>query len=267
MSGDTAQAKSLLSYEKPPIIEVACGIQFEPIQGFKAPHSGLLWTRFGDEYPNCEHAAPIGLNPATFETATGLPLPRIWFITKGGSNLIQVQNDRFHFNWRKRSQGEAYPRFDTVLHSFKKNFGIFAELIKESGLGPINPIECELLYINHIPKEDGWESAADTQNILPDLAWRSIKKRFLKEPLSIGWQTSFALPEDCGRLNVSLQQGERQSDKLPILRLEFVARGLGEDKSPDALWEWFELAHKWIVFGFADLTNPKIQKEVWGLKN
>jgi uncharacterized protein (TIGR04255 family) len=264
MSDDTSQAKNLPSYKKPPLMEVACGVRFDPIPEFKAPHSGLLWARLGDEFSKCEHVAPLGLAPETLMNAQGLPLPRIWFLNESGNNIIQLQNDRFHFNWRKRSEEEEYPRFNAVLSPFQKNFGILAEFIKEHNLGQFKPVECELLYINLIPKGEGWESVADIHNIFPDLVWRSSKGRFLQEPLRMGWQTSFALPEDRGILQVNLQQAERKLDKLSIFRLELVARGLGEDKSSEAIWQWFQLAHEWIVSGFADLIDTKIQKEIWG---
>ena len=29
------------------------------------------------------------------------------------------------------------------------------------------------------------------------------------------------------------------------------------------MWNWFDLAHEWIVRGFADLTTEKIQQNIW----
>ena len=31
----------------------------------------------------------------------------------------------------------------------------------------------------------------------------------------------------------------------------------------DAVWEWFEVGHEWIVCGFTDLTGATIQKDIW----
>ena len=43
-----------------------------------------------------------------------------------------------------------------------------------------------------------------------------------------------------------------------MLILQITATGLGADKSNDALWKWFEIAHEWIVCGFTDLTGATI---------
>ena len=73
----------------------------------------------------------------------------------------------------------------------------------------------------------------------------------------------FELPDKIGRLELSLQQAIRKSDKRPMFVLQNKATGLGEDKNMTAVWEWFEVAHEWIVFGFTDLTKEGIQKDVW----
>jgi hypothetical protein len=73
----------------------------------------------------------------------------------------------------------------------------------------------------------------------------------------------FQLPENKGRLELILQQAIRKTDKRPMFVLNNKATGLGEDKNMDAVWEWFSVAHEWIVYGFTDLTNEGIQKDVW----
>lgn len=260
-----SQTNGLPSYKKPPVIEVVCGIAFKRIEHFKAPHLGLFWQKLRNDYPTCQHAPPLGFPPVPsgppieFE----LPLPRIWFIDKKKSGLIQLQSDRFLYNWRKMDQKEPYPRYRIIIDAFKKNFAIFENFIQEEGLGSLTFTECELTYINHILKGDGWESVSNIHDILPDLGWRSDNQRFLPDPLHLRWQVSFALPEDRGLLYVKLEQAYRKIDNHPLFNLEISARGLGADKSSDAIWNWFELAHKWIVCGFTDLTGTRIQTEIW----
>jgi len=264
MSNTDPDSKVLPSYRTPPVAEVVCGFRFERISQFKAPHSGLLWQKFRDEYPNCEHAAPIGLSPQSFDRASGLPLPRIWFLNEKGNHLIQIQNDRFHFNWRKMSDEEEYPRYEMVFSSFQKIFSVFSDFIDENELGPLRLVECELIYVNQIPQGEAWKSVDDIHKLFPDFTWRSTSKRFLPGPTDVSWKIIFSLPEEQGSLDVSLQQGSRKIDGLPALRLELRAHGLGKEQSVDGAWKWFPLAHKWIVNGFSDLTDMKIQKEVWG---
>jgi hypothetical protein len=52
-----------------------------------------------------------------------------------------------------------------------------------------------------------------------------------------------------------------------MLLLELTVRGIGQFKSHEQMWEWFDLAHKWIVYGFADLTSKEVQKEIWKRQN
>lgn len=257
-----AKSKRLPYYKNPPVGEVACGIRFEPLRDFKAPHAGLFWEKIRGRFPTCEHAPPIGIKLESFDPAS-LPLPRIWFISEQGNNLIQLQNDRFHFNWRRRSDEEQYPRYEFVIQAFKEHFTIFKTFLHETGLGPLNPLDCELLYNNYIPKEKAWESVTDIGKILPDLSWRITSDRFLPDPHQIVWQVGCTLPQDRGSLNISLQQGSRKADKVPIFILGLVAQGLGDDKSESAIWDWFDLAHDSIVRGFADLTSVEAQRELW----
>lgn len=82
-------ATSLPEYNKPPVIEVVCGIHFKPLESFLAPHTGLLWEKFRSEYPHCQEVPPLRLSrekfdqPGIAELEVRLsdrpPLPRIWF--------------------------------------------------------------------------------------------------------------------------------------------------------------------------------------------
>lgn len=254
----------LPSYKNPPVIEVVSGISFDRLENFKLPHFGQLWEIYKKEYPVCENASPldIGLGLAE-DPSTGLPLPRVWFINKKSDKLIQIQLNRFLYNWRKMEEKHTYPSFPKIKVEFHKNFELFLSFLEKENITFRNFHQCELTYINHIPKGQGWESIEDIQNVFPDITWRSDEGRFLKKPLDTFFQTKFKLPEDKGHLNVKYQHVHRKIDKTPLLVLEISARGLGGDKSPQAMSEWFELAHEWIVKGFEDITDLEIQKKFW----
>ena len=264
MSGLENKYKEFPDFEKPPIGEVVCGLVFEKIESFKGPHLGLFWQKVREAFPKCEHAPPLDFRPESLELMKNLPLPRIWFINEHDNMLIQLQNDRIFYNWRKTREDEPYPRYRIIIKAFEHNLKVFHKFLEEEGLGTIKPVSCELSYINHIPKGDGWETLSDIHEVFPDLDWRpgSEGERFLPEPRTIAWNTVFLL-EDKGSLNVSLDYGLRRPDKTPVLVLKLTAIGLGANKTMEVVWDWFELAHKWIVCGFSDLTGPMVQKEVW----
>ena len=249
---------NLPDYRKPPVIEVVSGIAFEKLDKFKGPHIGLFWQRLRDEFPYCEHAVPLDLTDFR-----ELPLPRMWFLNKEKNGLIQLQNNRFVYNWRKIRDDENYPRYREVIRAFKQNLDIFRVFLNEEGFEPLKLTNCELSYINHIPKGTGWDSFSKIHNTLPDLCWRSDLKRFLPDPNGLGWNLQFPLPNNNGNLNVDLKHAYRKKDSLPMLIFEISAQGLNSNKSLDAIWDWFEIAHEWIVRGFADLTSLDVQKEFW----
>lgn len=254
--------ETLPSVKNPPLTEVICDLKFKPLTEFKVPHYGLFWQRILDNYPNIEHQPPIGWPMEGGDLIA--PHPRVWFLDSKGQTLIQIQGDRFIYNWRKLSDSddEIYPRFDNIFPKFQENLLLFSTFLKDLNLGEISPVTCEMAYINHIPVGDTWKSFDEIRRILPDVGWRQGRGRFLKKVETFLWQTSFALPEDFGKLMVKAQSAARKIDKRPVLAFELRTVGLGEDNSLDAVWRWFNLSHEWIVRGFFDLTGPKIQ-ETW----
>jgi uncharacterized protein (TIGR04255 family) len=252
----------LPSYKQPPVDEVVCGFTFEPLCDLKIPHIGLLWQKLRNEYPKVQHAAPIARDSSLLvDDATKLPLPRIWFISKSDNELIQFQLDRFYYNWRHR--GDNYPRYQAIVQKFQKATTDLEAFATESMVASIKPLECELTYINHIPKGRGWENIEDLTKLFRDLKWEKQKHQFLPAPRHVAWQVRFEFPEGKGWLNVKLNQGTRKADGVPIFILELSAKGLGEEKSPKAMRAWFDMAHEWIVRGFTDLTATTAQEAIW----
>ena len=256
---------TLPSYKNPPVNEVVCGMRFDPSNKLRVTHIGLLWNKFSADYPIVKHASPIASakGEILIDTATGMPLPRVWFINKSDDQLVQFQIDRFYFNWRRRQSD--YPRYDHVIENFESVRSTIVAFFLKFKLGELKPIEYELSYINHIPKGQGWNTIDDLSKIFSDFVWKKTRKRFLPNPEKIAWQTEFPLPEKKGHLIVNLKQATRTEDKVPLLVLELKTRGIGESTSKEAIREWFDLAHEWIVRGFTDLTTSEIQK-IWELE-
>ncbi len=254
------KSNSLPNYKNPPVNEVVCGLSFTKIKKFKSHHIGLFWQKIKDEFPNVEHATRLEDKPPELDLKEYLP--RVWFVRNEQNRLIQLQDDKFYFNWRRMQEDEAYPRYETIIKDFTKYLLVFEKFLQKENLGSINPERCELSYINHIPKGDGWESPIDVTNIFRDICWNT-EGRFLPEPVSVGGQAVFQLPDNKGRLELILQQAFRKTDRREMFVLQNKATGLGEDKNMEAVKEWFNVAHKWIVCGFTDVTKENIQKDVW----
>lgn len=269
-----ATSPYLPEYENPPINEVVCGLLFKRIDKLLNPYLGILWEKYKPEYSDCREVAPLLPVMETFgqpfqsEPQYGdvLPLPRTWFVHADGNGVIQVQRDRFLHNWRKIRPDDEYPRYHHVIGMFRSHLSSFAELLEEHHLGVITPLQYELTYINHVIQGEGWDIIRDVGKIFPNFSWHTSKNDFLPPPETVNWQTSFALPNHVGRLHTKVQSATRREDGYPVLLFELTVRGIGNYTTLDEMWNWFALAHEWVVRGFTDLTDPQMQKDVWRLR-
>jgi uncharacterized protein (TIGR04255 family) len=271
----TKFSQGLPAYENPPVVEVVCGVLFNPFQLLFAPHLGLLWEKYKSEYPNCREVPPLPPVIEQFEEPPKMelqiadvpPLPRVWFMHVSDNGIIQVQRDRFLHNWRKVRPEDEYPRYHKVIEMFRDRLSRFESFLEENKLGIIEPLQYEMTYINHILQGVGWTKMNEIGNVFPDFTLRASEQRFLPEPEGINWRTMFVLPDRAGRLHVTIRRGIHRDSGLSMLLLDLTVRGMGSDKSSEGMWAWFDLAHEWIVRGFADLTGKEVQKKIWRQKD
>lgn len=252
-----------VSFEHPPVVEVVCGVRFEPIPGLSSGHIGQLWTRFGDEFPLTadRHALPaVQTGPGPQVTVSAAPTtPRVWFVSTDETRLIQVQQDRLIFNWR-RGESAAYPRYPAVYEEFCRHLATFEDYLREANTGPICPMEYELSYLNRIQEDEVSSHLRDLGRVLPDLAWRADPSRFLPAPDHVAGNLRFMLPEGGGSLQVTIDLVRRVETGARVLALDLRARAASGVRPRD---EWFALAHEWITQGFVDLTGPEMHDRIW----
>lgn len=264
----------LPDYDKPPVIEVVCGITFKPMEKLLAPHLGLYWERIKDRYSECAERTPLapvieaqqGRQPVEIEIIDVPPMPRLWFVNKESNELIQIQRDRFLHNWRKKNNEAKYPKYDAVMKEFTTQVKIFCDFVSELDLGSIEPLQYELTYVNHIPHGDCWESPSDLSKLFVAFNKASTKGEFLREVEGVDWTTTFCLPNESGRLYAQLRTAIKTEDKSKLLQFNLTARGISSDTSLDGMQSWFDLAHDNIVRSFSDLTTDDAQKIVWKRK-
>lgn len=264
---------SLPDYERPPVIEVVCGIQYEPLTDFKATAFGLFWQKVRADYLTTEEVAPLAPVIESLPSASARqpklefletpPLPRLFFLHRDHNWLLQLQQDRFLHNWRKENETDVYPRYANVYGMFWNAWERFRLFLTDEKISAPVINQLEITYINHIPVGQGWETLADLGKIFLDIGW-SDTDRFLPSPESAGVRLTFSLPDSQGRLHVSIKHAVRVSDNQPVLLCELTARGMPVSNDNTAIKEWFDLGREWIVRGFTDITALNIQKEFWG---
>ena len=268
-------SRPLPRYERPPLSEVVCGVQFEPLEKLSVPQFGELWRKFKPTYSTCQETSPLPHTLERFEPSPtteiqppSIPfLPRIWFVHQDGSGIIQVQKDRFLHNWR--GAGEDYPHYEQVMSLFRKHYRTFRRFLEEGDLGVTTINQYEMTYINHIPQRNGWEHLGDLGNVFPDFSWRKRNSwrprdhRFLSRPDGCILHIVFDLPDRSGRLHVTIRDGINLKNQERLLSLDLTVRGVGADRSQSAMDVWYDTAHEWIVQGFADLCGQDIQQKIW----
>lgn len=251
-------------YKSPPVTEVAAGIQFAPLVEFTTAHVGLYWDKIRKAFPRVEEQGPIahivepvGHQPSQdvlkFEVANKPPLPRTWLIAEAGTSLIQVQRDRFLYNWRKMTDDDRYIRFSPIKQNFFDHWRQFCDFLRDCGLSSPDIDQCELTYVNRIDQGAGWKSVADLEQLFTNFAWRP-RGTFLPEPEDARWGLRFVLPAQLGRLYAEAVQVRASEDNSVAIRFSLTVRGLPAVSDEDSISTWFDVAHEWIVKGFVALT-------------
>ena len=275
------QAGATPHFKNPPVVETVLGVQFAPLKKMRVTHYGLLLAHLRDVFsvPN-EQLTKVSEQPPLDPVIEGFdggalrppsvqwsvsaapPLPRCWYASEDDQFLVQVQPDRFIFNWRQPDPAGTYPRYDTVLDRFLKVYTAFLAFVESESLTDVRPNQCEVTYVNHIDLPDGQNMAETLDKTL--MGW--------KLATSDGWLTgaehgefaaSYVIPEKCGRLHIKAQRAVRRADSREIIRFSLTARGAPSPQNLEGVRQWLDLGHEWVVRGFASLTTPEMHKK-WG---
>ena len=192
------------------------------------------------------------------------PLPRVWFIHRNDNELIQVQRNRFLYNWRKRQSNDEYPGYEKVVENFERYLSCFEEFLATENLGNLVAIEYELTYIDIIPKGHGWENPGDLAKVFPNLLSLTKQSVFLNGVQVINLQTILGLPNNLGQLIVSIRNAQRIPGNQQIIYIESKAVSSGSYKP---IRGWFNTAHNTIGKFFSNLVSKEIQEKFWGRKS
>lgn len=259
---------ALPDFREPPLQEVALSVQFTPLDALSVPHIGLLWDGFRERFPKTEEHPPIEpaferfgavqiREPIRLRVRQKYPRPRVWFVNDEETNLLQIQEDRFVSNWRRRSAEAEYPRYPILRKSFLGDFGTFQDFVRTHDLGELDLVQCEVTYVNHfeLPEPLTIGEAVTvfresySEPFLPDIEGGALRLRYVIT----------CADKPCGRLHVHADLS-RQSG----VRLVLTARGpLRGGESTEGVCGFFDLGHEWIVRGFTAMTSGQLHKK-WG---
>jgi uncharacterized protein (TIGR04255 family) len=271
-------AEHLPDYDNPPVVETVLGIQYEKLPNFKNAHLGMFWSSFNlQDWPRTVDVVATPPQIETYAEGTrwgkgfqfqimDAPASRMQIKNANNDRMIQVQNNRLHFNWLGKSGGD-YPRYAAVRTGFDDVLQRFIRFVAENDLGEFRPNQWEVTYINHIPQGTVWGTPADWGFFKPLGNVPSIPGIIDSESFQGEWH--FLIPERKGRLHIQWQHGTRlREDKPDYVQLTLTARGGIElAKDPlEAVGRGLDLGHDVIVRSFERLMSDDAN-QYWRLKH
>lgn len=258
---------SLPEFGRPPVVEVALGVQFRPIFGLRPIELAELRERWRERYPIVQEQP---LLPPSIESPAGVPITvpfvigpslqtRLWFINRDDTELVQLQHDRVTVNWRQTSADEPYPRYPHVREAFAERFDEVRRFVDEKGLGTIGLTQVEVTYINAIEPEGGQLGRLDW--LLK--GWRTNDDHHMGAPTQARAALVFDVPDVARppvRLYVAVDPAQRP-DGRPVLFMTLTFRGAPADEGVDEALRLMDQGHEHVVRSFAELTPDEMHSK------
>lgn len=272
LSWQGAAVSVTVQFENPPVVETAIGVQFPELPEFRAGHFGLYWETIKERFkriedkprlPEVMESFPrrLPLGEMEFRVSQAVGAQRAWYVADDETQLIQLQPNRFLFNWRGRS-GQKYPSYDGNSEVFLREFEAFRLFCERQGMEQPVPQLCEVTYVNHIVPEAGESAIELFGRVLCGLRWESVDG-WLPAPESVSFNRVYVIANNRGRLYAEAAIGVRLREKQEFVQLHLTARVNCNSGGRSDFVESLRLAHDWIVNGFVSMTDFGIQKSRW----
>ncbi len=265
-------------FESPPLIEQAITVSFEKSDEFSLGDFGLFWREIQSDLPFSESHPVIDQNLERFENpeiqSPGIRLlesgflPRCFYKSEDGRELVQVQNDRFTYNWIRVDEDE-YPRSEVLVPRFADLFTRFSRFLVEGRCyDPPKIIQCELTNVNIIPVSDFGGTFADAPKAFSLGVLRNLTKSVRIE--SFSYFNHYLLQRDdgtpFGRLHIQLVPSLAIDDEQPVYKLQLTARGKPDSSDLEGALRFFVMARDAINSAFMASTT-KAAQDRWGYQD
>lgn len=237
---------------------------------------GSYWPRIRQEYPHLqpqpglppmaerfdERAVPPQIE---FQVLNAPPPTRYWLLNESSTELVQVQPDRFAFNWRKETSDTVYPRYTYLRDRFTRLFSEFVSTVGEANR-EVEPEWCEITYVNPIDArtEDG--GRADLSTVLRRFNPHEVPS--LPRPEDSSFSERFLLTRadaPYGRFHVNIAPGFGLEDREPIYVVNLTVRGQPQSADLQGVLGFMDEGRSLIVTSFRDMTTDAMHAR-WGLQ-
>lgn len=242
-----------------PLVEVAFGVRFVAPE-FDVIQFGEYYQLIRERFPTRSMAVPIATRQVsdqinqTIEVPT---LPRVWF--EQGTRLIQLQSDRWVYNWRQTSRApEKYPGFEVLFSEFSERWEQFLAFTGAAFQLPLHIEELSLTYVNQI------RDVASLQTPI-----FSFRERPPADDLPVPelWVTQlrFALAKENAKLNVSARPAIHIETQERMTQLDVSVESIKAPRAENLAqsYAWFESAHALVHRAFRGLVRKEWRSQ-WG---
>jgi uncharacterized protein (TIGR04255 family) len=204
-----------------PIDEVVVGFILDQAVGPDAVDCGRYMAARADRFVRHEIHEPILSTPGMFE----VPGPaRVWLISADDAWLIQLQQDRFHANWRRR--GDApYPGFTRsggAMHFALDEFTRFQAFCQTQTTKSVRPnaVSIELSKIDLLIMGKHWADHADAATLMPVLSGLLAMQSMPSSAMALHWR------ENVGDVTIAVTVTSahlKAAPGVPAFQLDFRA--------------------------------------------
>ena len=275
-------SEKLPKFNKPPVVEVVLGVQFQQLAGFHVGHHGAIWQRFQGKFSRVQQQPRLphiierkGVQPPEMLNVMSLMspsdhVPRMWLLSADDTELVQVQPDRFMRNWRRYHDGQiAYPSYDDHIRpGFVEDFANFSAVIEDQQLGPPIADQCEVVYVNHIDHSGTWQDFSQLGRVFK--GWDATYPHSVGSGTdTVAYRMRRDVTDDHGKfvghffIELDSAYSLRQTGAMtPIFQLQLNVRGRPLSEGAEGVMRFMDLAHKIIVNSFAELTTPEMHA-IW----
>ena len=256
-----SESEVIANFDSPPVVETALSAQMSGVN-WSTVRFGQLYERIKDRYPTfCQlhevppiiETFPLVPSAPSFNFSDRPTAGRGMFAAEDNSHLIQIQGNRFGFNWKRASDESPYPRFGTNLEKFQEEFELFLGFCSDLEIGVPVPTFCEVVYVNRIEPKEG-----ESMGALFDAVFKGVQVSDDFEPELITLNRTFVLGGQEGRLYA---EAGVVSVPSPFVTFKLTSRLRVSDED---LVGQLQRAHDWLIEGFLKLTNDSCRKERWG---
>lgn len=262
-------------FESPPVNEVYLSIQTKGAV-FPSADFGVLAKIFAVRFPKLNvqpkldrlvEGKPVTEAPTiTFELVNN-PGQRFWLISSDDTRVIQVQEDRFVYNWRRRGVDPEYPRYHIIRTEFEREI---RALLSELQLGDSDLADfCEVSYTNHINVPGSEDPRASIHRIFRHFGAIDLGlSKVTLEESSFVWTFAVKNEQDefVGRMRIIAGPAFKTSTGKFIIQNQISFRGRPANASLSSALEFCDRGHFAIVTAFDRITTPEMHA-IWGKRN